>query len=221
MKIDLILGDCIEKMKDIPDGSVDLVLTDPPYGINLKSYKKLKKALAGDDGMTVMFFLDDILREFKRILKKEGAAYIFSRFDVFPYWWIKCKNYFEMKNCIIWNKGGGGTGDLRGNYFNNYEMIIFFTKGYHKLNGKRIGTLWDFKKPTSVVHPTQKPTELISQIIEKSSNENNTILDPFMGSGTTGIACKNLNRNFLGIELDETYFKIAKERIDNVSEKLL
>ena len=104
----LIFGNCFDVVKSIADNSVDLIVTDPPYGINLtKGYKSGSCELVqGDDGFTVMFFLDDILREYKRILKPNSALYIFTRFDVMPYWWIKCKNYFDTKNCITWANGG-------------------------------------------------------------------------------------------------------------------
>jgi len=220
-KMDLIFGDGFTLIKDIPDNSVDLIITDPPYGINLtKGYKSGSTELVqGDDGFTVMFFLDEILREYKRVLKPTSAIYIFTRFDVMPYWWIKCKNYFDAKNCITWAKGGGFTGDLKGNYGNNSEMIIYLTNGKHELRGKREGNVWGYSKVKLEFHETQKPVDVIENIIMHSSDEGMTILDPFMGSGTTGIACKNLNRNFIGIELNEDYYLTAKKRVENHSPK--
>lgn len=215
----LIFGNCFDVVKNIPDDSVDLIVTDPPYGINFtKGYKGgSTQLIQGDDGFTVMFFLDDILREYKRILKPNSALYIFTRFDVMPYWWIKCKNYFDAKNCIIWAKGGGFTGDLKGNYGNNSEMIIYLTNGKHELRGKREGNVWGYSKAKLEFHETQKPIDIIENILRHSSDEGMTVFDPFMGSGTTGIACKNLNRNFIGIELNEDYYLTAKKRIENHS----
>lgn len=219
---DLYFGDGFSLVKNIPDNSVDLIVTDPPYGINFtKGYKSGSTELVqGDDGFTVMFFLDDILREYKRILKPNSALYIFTRFDVMPYWWIKLKNYFDAKNQIVWFKGGGGMGDLKGNFSYNYESIMFATNGKHLIRGKRDGSVWQIGKTAPELHETQKPVELIEKIIEHSSDEGMTIFDPFMGSGTTGIACKNLNRNFIGIELNEEYFNVAKKRIDNHTPQL-
>ena len=216
VKMDLILGDGFSLIKNIPDNSVDLIVTDPPYGINFtKGYKSgSTELIQGDDGFTVMFFLDDILREYKRILKPNSALYIFTRFDVMPYWWIKLKNYFDAKNQIVWFKGGGGMGDLKGNYAYNYESIMFATNGKHQIRGKRDGSVWQIGKCKQEYHETQKPVELIQKIIEHSSDEGMTVFDPFMGSGTTGIACKNLNRNFIGIELNEDYYLTAKNRVE-------
>ena len=134
-KVKMLFGDCFLKIREIPDNSVDLIVTDPPYGINLsKGYKSGSEELVkGDDGFTIMVFVDELMQEFSRILKPNSAMYIFTRFDVYPYWWLKIKNYFETKNQIIWSKGGGGVGDLQGNYIHNYESIIYATNGKHKL----------------------------------------------------------------------------------------
>lgn len=217
--IDLRLGDCLDVMKNIQDKSVDLILTDPPYGINA-STRTRSKSFGGDDGFSVMFFLDNYLREFARILKDDGAIYIFTRYDVMPYWWLRTKLYFQMKNLIIWNKGGGGLGDLKGNYLPDYEMIIFATKGSHKLRGKRMTSVWNIKKEKAEYHIAQKSLQLLKQVIVKSSSEGSLVFDPFMGSGTTGVACKELKRDFVGIELDSNYLEIAKKRIETAQEEL-
>ena len=220
----LLFGDSFQLIKNLPDNSVDLIVTDPPYGINLtKGYKSGSTELVqGDDGFTVMFFLDDIMREYKRVLKPNSALYIFTRFDVMPYWWIKLKNYFDAKNQIVWFKGGGGMGDLKGNFSYNYESIMFATNGKHQIRGKRDGSVWQIGKCKQEYHETQKPVELIEKILLHSSDEGMTVLDPFMGSGTTGVACRNLKRNFIGIELNEDYFNTAKKRIEthNVQSEL-
>lgn len=209
-------GDCLELLKNIPDNSVDLIIADPPYGINFtKGYKSgNKKLVYGDDGFSVMVFMDDILKEYKRILKPDSAIYIFTRFDVLPYWWLKIKRYFIVKNHLVWDKSTIGMGDLYGNYGNSYESIVFATNGNHKLNGKRDGSILKFKRCKQEYHETQKPVDLLEYLILKSTNKNAVVLDPFMGSGTTGIACINTDRKFIGFELDESYYEIAKKRIE-------
>lgn len=213
----LMNKDCFLAIKEIPDNSVDLIVTDPPYGINFtKGYKSGSTELVhGDDGFSVMVFVDELMREFKRILKPESAIYIFTRFDVMPYWWLKIKNHFDAKNQIVWFKGGGGMGDLKGNFSFNYESIMFATNGKHQIRGKRDGSVWQIGKCKQEYHETQKPVELIEKILLHSSDEFMTVFDPFMGSGTTGVACKNLNRNFIGIEMIKQNFDIAEKRILN------
>lgn len=214
--------DCLETMRRIETGSVDLMITDPPYGINFtKGYKSGSTELVhGDDGFSVMVFVDELMREFNRILKPNGAVYVFTRFDVYPYWWLKMKNHFDTKNQIIWFKGGGGMGDLKGNFSFNYESIIYATNGKHQIRGKRDGSVWQIGKCKQEFHETQKPIELIKKIIEHSSDEGMIVFDPFMGSGTTGLACKETNRDFIGIEMIEKNYNIAKSRIENYNPQI-
>ena len=215
MNIDLINKDSFLAIKEIEDNSIDLIITDPPYGINFtKGYKSGSKELVhGDDGFSVMVFVDELMREFKRILKPESAIYVFTRFDVFPYWWLKMKNHFDTKNQIIWFKGGGGMGDLKGNFSFNYESIIYATNGKHQIRGKRDGSVWQIGKCKQEYHETQKPVDLIRKIISHSSDEGDLVFDPFMGSGTTGVACIAEDRGFLGIEMVKENYEIAKKRV--------
>ena len=212
-KFELWQGDCLELMKNIPDGSVDLVLTDPPYGIDFQSnFRKNKFNKIENDIAVNAEFLD----ECKRVLKDTGAFYCFTRWDVYPSWIEQISKRFKVKNCIVWFKRGGGLGDLKKGYIYNHEFIIYCAEKNHRLNGKRRNDVFEFAKdaPSTYVHPTQKPVLLLQEIIERSSNEGDVVLDCFMGSGSTGVACVNTNRRFIGIELDEGYFNIAKKRIE-------
>jgi len=207
-------GDCLEVMPYIPDCSVDAIITDPPYGINIKTgFNGDDKSIAYDDGFSVMFFLDSYLKEFSRILKPDSAVYIFTRYDVMPYWWLRLKGFFDVKNCIVWSKGGGGTGDLKGNYIGTHEMILFAVKGRHILSGKRESNVWLYGKCKPENHPMQKPSELIENIITHSVVDGGIVFDPFCGSGTFAVACINTGRNYIGIEKEEKYCRIAEERI--------
>ncbi len=105
-------------------------------------------------------------------------------------------------------------GDLKGDFAPKFEMIIFIHKGRRLINGSRDSNILKFNRTGNKLHPTQKPVDLLEYLISKFSDNEQLILDPFMGSGSTGVAAKNLNRNFIGIELDEGYFNIAKERIE-------
>ena len=215
LKIDLRLGDCLEVMKTIPDNSIDLIFTDSPYGFGYQSNMKKNKDLP-------MFYdrntswLNEWLYKANKILKDDGHLYMFAPVQKIDEFKQKIENFFIIKNILVWNKSGFGMGDLYGQYAPSYEFIIFAVKEQgKKLNGKRERDVLTFNKCKAKFHPTEKPVELLEYIILKSSNEGEVVLDTFMGSGSTGVACKNLNRNFIGIELDETYFNIAKERIEN------
>lgn len=213
--IEIINKDSFLAMKSIKDNSIDLIITDPPYGINFtKGYKSGSKELVhGDDGFSVMVFVDELMREFNRVLKPNSAVYIFTRFDVYPYWWLKMKNHFDTKNQIIWFKGGGGMGDLKGNFSFNYESIIYATNGKHQIRGKRDGSVWQIGKCKQEYHETQKPVDLLRKIILHSSDKDMTVLDPFMGSGSTGIACIEEERKFIGIEMVKKNYEIAEARL--------
>jgi len=214
----LILGDCLDELPKIFDKSVDLVLTDPPYGMNYQSKRRKIKynKIKNDDNIDWLYFC---LKEFKRILKDNSHCYIFCSFHYLSKFIDYSKEFFELKNILIWEKNNHGSGDLKGNYAPKYEFILFLTNGRKILNGKRDCNILKYNKTNNKLHPTQKPTDLLEFIINKSSENDNTILDCFVGSGSTGVACKNLNRNFIGIEKDEKYFDIAKQRIFDLSKQ--
>jgi len=220
MVIKLYQGDCLELMKDLPDGSIDLVLTDPPYLINYKTNRRKDKThrfcnpIINDNNDQLII---DFIYESYRVLKDNTAFYCFCSPDTVEFFKYSIQQAgFKIKNIIVWVKNNWTAGDLKAQYGKQYELIIYANKGRRELNGKRISDVWYFDRVAGKkqLHQNQKPLELIQQIIEKSSKENDLVLDPFMGSGSTGVACINTNRNFIGIEKDETYFKIAKKRID-------
>lgn len=209
----LMQGDCLELMKDIPDGSIDLIVTDPPYLMNYRSnYRKVKyDYIIGDkDGKDL---IAKSIKEAYRVLKDNSAIYMFCSWHYVGFFKSEFEKYFKLKNIIVWNKNNTSMGDLQGSYAPKHEFILFGHKGRRLLEGFRYPDVLEAKRTGSKLHPTQKPVDLLEIFIKTSSKENDVVLDMFAGSGTTGVACKNLNRNFIGIELDEEYFKIAKERI--------
>ncbi len=224
-EIKLYNGDCLEVMKELPDNSVDLIVTDPPYLINYKTnYRKNKKhdfcsVIKNDNNFEM---ISDYIKECYRIIKDNSAMYMFCSFDKVDYFKQELeKAKFKIKNMIIWVKNNWTAGDLSAQFGKQYEIIFLANKGRKKFNGKRITDVWNFDRVSGSkqFHQNQKPVNLIEQCIIKHSNENDIIFDGFMGSGTTGVACKNLNRNFIGIEIDEEYFEIAKKRIDGCEKK--
>lgn len=239
--IQLFQGDCLEVMKGIPDKSIDLVLTDPPYGTTACKWDSVIP-------------LEPMWKELKRITKPNSAIVltaaqpftsnlIMSNIDMFKYTWV-------------WNKvlprGHLNAKKMPLRVFE--DVVVFYskpctynpqkTKGHKRKVARRKyakegdgsqvygkesrDTFYDSDEryPTGIieistanqhgkVHPTQKPVALMEYLIKTYSNEGDVVLDFTMGSGTTGIAAKNLNRDFIGIEMDEDYFKIAQERIAN------
>ena len=218
--IELMHGDCLELMKDIPDGSVDLVLTDPPYLIKYKTNRRKNKnhdfctEILNDDNYELISFY---IKECYRILKNDTAMYMFCNCDKADFFKQELqKAGFKIKNMIIWVKNNWTAGDLKAQFGKQYEIIFLVNKGRKYFNGKRLTDIWCFDKVAgkNQQHQNQKPVDLLEQCILKHSNENEIVFDGFMGSGSTGVACVNTNRRFIGIELDDKYFEIAKQRIN-------
>jgi site-specific DNA-methyltransferase (adenine-specific) len=199
-------------MKDMTDKSVDMVLTDPPYGMRFQSNyrKQIHKKIQNDNSVE---WIDEFSRQIYRVAKENTAHYIFCSFHNIDKFKMSLEKHFTFKNILIWEKNNTSMGDLNGDFAPKYEMIIFLHKGRRDIIGSRDSNIIKCAKTGNDLHPTQKPVELCAYLLSKFSKENDTVLDPFMGSGTTGVACKKLNRNFIGIELDADYFKIASDRI--------
>ena len=218
--IQLFHGDCLEVMKYIPDKSIDLILTDPPYLMNYKTNRRKNKEhdfcnpIQNDDNEEVV---KKSIVEMARLLKDTGALYVFCNANKIEIFKKIISELFIFKNILIWVKNNHTAGDLKGAYGKKTEFIIYATKGKHYLNGKRDTDVLFYNKVSGKrqIHQNEKPIDLLEFIISKSSNINDIVLDCFMGSGTTGVAAKNLNRRFIGIELDKEYFEIAKKRIES------
>lgn len=214
----LISGDCIKEMFNIKDENIDLVITDPPYLMDYQSNRRKKEdrfdKIKNDKGNYVL--IQEYLKECYRIMKNNTAIYCFCSWHNIDFFKKEFEKYFKLKNIIVWNKNNHGTGDLKGSYAPKHEFILFGHKGRTLLREKRIPDVIDCAKIPSkkLTHPTEKPQELLEIFIKQSSNVDDVVFDGFMGTGSTGIACINTSRRFVGIELDENYFNIAKNRIE-------
>ena len=210
--------DCLEGMKRISDGSVDLIVTDPPYLINYSRHVKghrFENKILNDNNPEL---ISKYIKECYRILKNNSAMYMFTSHKTVDFFKQELENTgFNVKNMIIWDKQRQGMGDTSTVFGFQYELIFFVSKGQPKIRGKRLSDIWSFPKVVgrNQVHQNQKPIELIERCVTKHSNEGDVVFDGFMGSGTTAIACINTNRNYIGFELDEGYYKASIERIDN------
>ena len=214
--IKLINGDCLEEMDKMIENKVqvDSVIIDPPYGMKFKSnYRKEKYQKIHNDNN-----LEDWLYEFVKkmddITKNNTAHYVFCSYHHIDIFKQAFQERFTIKNILVWEKNNTSMGDLKGDFAPKVEFILFLHKGRRFINGKRTPNIFKFARTGNKLHPTQKPVDLMEHLIEKFTDEGDLILDAFMGSGTTGVAAKNLNRNFIGIELDKEYYNIAKDRID-------
>ena len=210
--IKLLQGDCLELMKDIPDGSVDLVLTDIPYGeVNRKS-NGLRNL---DKGKADIVTFD--LKELTEILcnKTKGSIYMFCGTEqVSAIRATMVEKGLSTRLCI-WEKTNPSPMNGQVIWLSGIECCVYGKKKNATFNEHCKNTVFRFPTVRGKLHPTQKPIDLMKYLIEVSSNENDIVLDPFMGSGSTGVACLNTNRSFIGIELDKNYFDVAKERIEN------
>ena len=235
-KVQLMLGDCLERMKEIPDGSISMILADPPYGTTKCSWDSIIP-------------LEPMWEQLKRVIKPNGAIVLFgsqpftttliaSNMKMFKYCWVyrkpqgvdpfmaKKRPLNDIEDVVVFCKKGTVynpqmekgvaykiTRDKkpRLNQLNNTVFNETTTENSGERLPKRV---LDFKQERGL-HPTQKPVALMEYLIKTYTNEGETVLDFTCGSGSTGVAAVNTNRDFIGIEMDEGYFKIAQERIAN------
>lgn len=221
--IELYNADCLEKMKDISDKSIDLIVSDIPYKIvsgGCTSKTNLGGMLKRDDPLVRQGKLfkhndikfSDFLPDLYRVLADNSHCYLMVNGRNLKELQIESEKVgFVFQNLLVWDKGNATPNKW---YMNCCEFILFLRKGKAKfINNLGSKTILKVDNLRRKLHPTQKPTELMKIFIENSSNENDVVLDPFMGVGSTGVACKNTNRHFIGIELDKKYFEIASERL--------
>jgi len=213
----IILGDAIEELEKLPDKSIDCLITDPPYGIDYQSNRRIANPqldkLVGDTS-DAFVLLDRVCEVIKRKIKDNSHLYFFTS------WKVECEfrkiisKYFEITNILVWDKLNHGSGDLEGNYGERYEQIVFASNGRRILNGEREDNIFAYSRVANQSHPTEKPVGLIQKLIEKSTNLGELVVDPFVGSGSTCVAAKLSGRKYLGVEIDEQWFALAQVRIE-------
>jgi len=198
---EVIHGDCLEEMKKMEDNSFDCVITDPPYGMSYQSNwrKEKHQEIVGDSKYPA-----HLIPEFKRIARK--AVFSFCRWD----------NLIEVekpKSFIVWVKNNHSSGDLLHEYGRKWEGILFYPLEEHTFNNRPADVI-DSRRIPTLFHPTEKPVDLLKWLIRENTLKGDTILDPFMGSGTTLVAAKQLSRKATGIEISEEYCEIARKRLE-------
>lgn len=222
MKVELHLGDCLEVMRTMPDKSVDAVITDPPYGIGYQSARRIDTErfdiICGDNDLNFGWII-----EAKRIAKDSGCLFCFCRWDTERQFFDALDEAgWNIQSQVIWDRGVHGLGDLRRQFAPMHDNALFCTAKDYEFPGSRPKSVYrvDRLSADKLEHPTQKPHGLMQRIIIDTAARGWTILDPFMGSGTTGVACVQTGRNFIGIEIDPTYYAIAERRIKEVRQQM-
>ena len=206
--------DCLEGMKRIPDKSVDMIITDPPYGMAFRSnYRKERYGAIEND--TNLDWLDAFAKDCYRVSKENTGHYVFCSFHNIDKFKQAFEKYFKIKNILTWVKNNTSMGDLKGDFAPKTEFVLFMHKGRSLIRGKRDSNVLEYKRTGNKLHPTQKPVDLTEFLITKFSDDGQLVLDPFIGSGTTAIAAINTGRNFIGFELDEIYYNLANNRVED------
>lgn len=215
MNSELYLGDCLDILPTLPDGSVSAVICDPPYGINTKSDGK-GKFNPWADRVNAARWYREWFAEARRLLTDSGCFLAFLNWrSIVTYQKAAADLGWPMESLVIWDKCSLGVGTMRG-FRPSYEMIALWAMPDFYIADRRIADIyrckWTGHKPSG--HPAEKPVSLLKFLVENVTNPNDTVVDAFMGSGTTGIACVQSGRKFIGIEMDERYYKIARQRIE-------
>ena len=225
-------ADAYKVLKQIPDNSIDLIVTDPPYLIdntNAGSNTPLSKSIQLmnnelKSGLLTEGITNDILEDFVRVCKNINI-YIWCNHKQIPQY----LDFFVTKNgckfdILIWNKTNA-TPLFNNKYLTDKEYCLYFRRGGYCNPSSYDAAKTVYYQPINAKdkiryeHPTIKPLNIIENLIKNSSKEGDVVLDAFMGSGTTGVACKALKRDFIGIELDQHFFEIAENRINNTTPK--
>ncbi len=215
----IIKGFAEEELKKIPDESVDLIIIDPPYGIEFDTnFRTEESETIGEislDNEKIFETFPEVVRECYRILKNNSALYCFSKWSATHKFIEPLQKYFRIKNRLNWVKNNWSMGDLTGSYAMQCEDIIFAVKGRHILNDGRDTDYLNFPRVSNhaLLHSHQKPTELLDFLIKKSSKKGDTVLDCYMGSGSTIISAANLGRKSIGIELNDKYIEVLNKRL--------
>ncbi len=206
MKTNVIYNeDCLEGMKRLPDESIDLVITDPPYGTKTNPRESF---MVGEFSNIMPL----VLPELYRLLKSDGAFYCFTSWTVMSDWLLRYQQYFKLQNIIIWNKEKHSGCYSSQSWQFTWEGIFFGIKGKRPIYDYMPDVISSNEKGRR--RAMQKPVDIIEKLLKASSQKGDIILDPFIGSGTTALACIQQKRRYIGFEISKEYCKIAKARLE-------
>ncbi len=231
-KYNLILGDSVEHIKNIPEQYVDLILTDPPYNLGRYSTGNIKmswrKEFNNDvaEWDTAIFNPSEWLDDFVRILKPTGTIFAFTSYNLLGQWHQIFDPVFDTFQFIVWHKTNPPPKLRRAGFLNSCELIVCVWNKGHTWNFTKQKDMHNFienpicmgkERLKNPVHPTQKPIKVLSRLIKLATNPGDLVLDPFMGVGSSGVAALQLDRRFTGIEIDPVYFRAAEKRIETAT----
>lgn len=234
----LLQEDCFTAMKNIPDHSIDLILTDPPYNIAKYSTGNIKFDWRSDiNNDLAIWDLEELkpielVEEFKRILKPNGNIFIFCSYNMIGEYHKSFDPKFDTFQFMVWHKTNPVPNFRKSSFLNSCELIVACWNKGHTWNFTNQKDMHNFIEAGicmgkerikdiygKSLHPTQKPVSILKKIINIASNENDLVFDCFNGVGSTGAAAISLNRRYLGIEIDENYFNASKERLKTIITK--
>jgi site-specific DNA-methyltransferase (adenine-specific) len=218
-----VCGDSVYEMeRALDDESIDCVITDPPYGIDyVSNYRvvenRVDRPVCNDTPEAAFSLWERTCDVISRKMKPDSHLYVFTSWKVLPQFIEITSRYFNIKNCLVWVKNNWSMGDLDGNYAEQYEIIIYATKGNKKLNGGRDTNVLNFDRVSNaqLLHSCEKPVKLIEYLLDKSTQSGDIVADPFAGSGTTLVACKNMGRGYWGCEIEQEIYDVALGRLSH------
>lgn len=216
-RIRLRHGDCLDFLPRRRDGRADAFVTDPPYGVDFRSnMRKATEKFERLENDETPF--TEWMPEAFRMTKDGGCLLCFYRWDVQDGFLAAIKAAgWDVRSQAVWWKPGGSMGDLKMSFAAEHELIAFATKGEYRFPKKRPMSVFKTPKvpPGQMIHPTEKPVGLLRQLLKAVVPKGGLVVDPCMGSGTTGAACHELGMRFIGVEKDETYFQAAVAKMEN------
>jgi site-specific DNA-methyltransferase (adenine-specific) len=210
-------GDCRDVSLALAPRTVDLTLTDPPYGMAFVSGWTVEKATVKSDGVRQgVRIVRSALNELSPCFSDDMHLLVFCHWESWPDFYDALSHIGQVRNALVWYKSGGGMGDLRHEYAKDYEVILFAARGRgRELRGSRTGCVLRYNRVATAdrLLPFEKPVDLLSELIDRHTQPGGLVLDPFMGSGSTLVAAKLRGRRAIGIELDEARCELAAERL--------
>lgn len=224
----LVHQDCLTYMKVIPDKCIDLILTDPPY--NIAQYSTGNIPLPGRDALnndiaawdSIPLNPEALLEDFLRILKPDGNIFVFTSYNMLGKWHEVFDKEFDTFQFFIWHKTNPAPKIYKNGFLNSCEMVICLWNKGHKWNFSNQKEMHNFyecpicmppERLKNPKHPAQKPVRLLKHLISISTNPGDIVFDPFMGVGSSGVAAKELGREYIGCEIDKAYYDAACKRV--------